>query len=57
MEDALIEESAQPELTPRQPWHKPILNRLVVSLDTQVGKPGSVADGDQPDRLVGPVID
>lgn len=40
------------------PWHKPLLQRLVVSVDTQVAKPGSAADGPGAfDRIVGSPVD
>ena len=58
MEDALIEQSRQPELR-RLPWHKPQLERLVVRLDTKAEtKGGSAADGPSAfDLFVGPVVD
>jgi len=49
---------AQTQTPDRLPWHKPLLQRLVIGLDTQTTKPGSAADGPGAfDRLVGPVED
>jgi hypothetical protein len=54
MENGLIEHRMQTQANQRLPWHKPEVQRLVVSIDTrEPEKLGSAEDGAVFNRVVG----
>lgn len=58
MDEVFIEQRKQLGANKGLPWHKPQLERLVVSLNTKAEpKGGSASDGGTFDRLIGPPVD
>jgi hypothetical protein len=58
MESAEMKARTQGEITEPRPWHKPLLQHLVVSMDTgEPEKLGSAEDGAVFNRVVGVPID